>query len=154
MADLSADEHHHPRQGSGNSRRDWFWRSSSSSRLSKARLLTQIYETAGSSIGLPLAPGSPAITMFSMMVAEGRLIRQRDVLEAQALLSENADYNRLCQVPGICPINAMTILSEAGDRRRFAHHRQFLKFCGLDLATHQSGQFHGPPCFPSSTTPG
>ena len=27
--------------------------------------------------------------------------------------------------------------------RRFRHHRQFLKFCGLDLATHQSGTFRG-----------
>ena len=35
----------------------------------------------------------------------------------------------------------MTILAEAGDLRRFAHHRQFLKYCGLDLATHQSSQF-------------
>ena len=96
--------------------------------------------------GLPLELGSPAIAMFRMMVAEGRsLIRQRDVIEAQAhaLLSENADYNRLRQVPGIGPINAMTILAEAGDLRRFGHHRQFLKFCGLDLATHQSGQFRG-----------
>jgi len=115
-------------------------------KVSKARLLADIYETAGSSIGLPLELGSPAIAMFRMMVAEGRsLIRQRDVIEAQAhaLLSENADYNRLRQVPGIGPINAMTILAEAGDLRRFGHHRQFLKFCGLDLATHQSGQFRG-----------
>ena len=115
-------------------------------KVSKARLLADIYETAGSSIGLPLSLDSPAIAMFRMMVAEGRsLIRQRDVIEAQAnaLLSENADYNRLRQVPGIGPINAMTILAEAGDLRRFGHHRQFLKFCGLDLATHQSGQFRG-----------
>ena len=33
--------------------------------------------------------------------------------------------------------------SEAGDLRRFGHHRQFLKFCGLDLATRQSGAFRG-----------
>jgi transposase len=115
-------------------------------KVSKARLLADIYETAGSSIGLPLELSSPAIAMFRMMVAEGRsLIRQRDVIEAQAhaLLSENADYNRLRQVPGIGPINAMTILAEAGDLRRFGHHRQFLKLCGLDLATHQSGQFRG-----------
>jgi transposase len=46
-------------------------------------------------------------------------------------------------IPGIGPINALTILAEAGDLRRFAHHRQFLKFCGLDLATHQSGTFRG-----------
>ena len=37
----------------------------------------------------------------------------------------------------------MTVLAEAGDLRRFRHHRQFLKFCGLDLATYQSGQFRG-----------
>jgi transposase len=46
-------------------------------------------------------------------------------------------------LPGIGPIVALTILAEAGDLRRFRHHRQFLKFCGLDLATHQSGQFRG-----------
>jgi hypothetical protein len=29
----------------------------------------------------------------------------------------------------------MTILAEAGDLRRFQHHRQFLKFCGMDIVT-------------------
>ena len=37
----------------------------------------------------------------------------------------------------------MTILAEACDLRRFDHYRKFLKFCGLDLATHQSGQYRG-----------
>ncbi|RWN96159.1 MAG: IS110 family transposase [Mesorhizobium sp.] len=37
--------------------------------------------------------------------------------------------------PGIGPVNALTIIAEAGDLRRFHHHRQFLKFCGLDLST-------------------
>jgi len=41
--------------------------------------------------------------------------------------------------PGIGPITALVILAEAGDLRRFGHHRQFLKFCGLDLAKCQSG---------------
>lgn len=49
----------------------------------------------------------------------------------------------LKQIPGIGPIHALTILAEAGDLRRFRHHRQFLKFCGLDLATYQSGLFRG-----------
>jgi transposase len=99
-----------------------------------------------SSMGLPVAMGSSAITMFRLVIAEGRsLIRQRDSIEEQAhaALSDNADYQRLRQLPGIGPIIAMTILAEAGDLRRFRHHRQFLKFCGLDLATHQSGQFRG-----------
>jgi transposase len=115
-------------------------------KVAKARLLGDIYETARSSIGLPAALDSPAVSMLRMVIAEGRsLIRQRDAIEdqAHAALVDNADYLRLRQIPGIGPINAMTILAEAGDLRRFRHHRQFLKFCGLDLATYQSGQFRG-----------
>lgn len=115
-------------------------------KVSKARLLGDIYETSRTSIGLPVLMESPSIAMFRMLVAEGRsLIRQRDEIEerAHAALAGNADYQLLRKIPGIGPINAMTILAEAGDLRRFRHHRQFLKFCGLDLATHQSGQFRG-----------
>lgn len=115
-------------------------------KVSKARLLGDIYETAQSSIGLPVAMDSSAVAMFQLVIAEGRsLIRQRDEIEKQAhaALGGNTDYQRLRQLPGIGPIHAMTILAEAGDLRRFRHHRQFLKFCGLDLATHQSGQFRG-----------
>jgi transposase len=115
-------------------------------KVSKARLLGDIYETAQSSIGLPVERDSPAIAMFRMVIAEGRsLIRQRDEIErlAEAVLRDHSDFLRLRQLPGIGPIIAMTILAEAGDLRRFRHHRQFLKFCGLDLATHQSGHFRG-----------
>jgi transposase len=115
-------------------------------KVSKAQLLGDIYETARSSIGLPVTMDSAAITMFRLVVAEGRsLIHQRDAIEhqAHAALVHNPDYRRLRQIPGVGPIIAMTILAEAGDLRRFRHHRQFLKFCGLDLATHQSGQFRG-----------
>jgi len=115
-------------------------------KVSKGRLLGDIYETARCSIGLPVPVDSSAVVMFRMVIAEGRsLIRQRDEIERQAhaALADNADYQRLRQLPGIGPIIAMTVLAEAGDLRRFRHHRQFLKFCGLDLATHQSGQFRG-----------
>ena len=44
-------------------------------------------------------------------------------------------------VPGIGAANSLTILAEAGDLRRFSHHRQFLSFCGLNLSTLQSGKF-------------
>ena len=84
--------------------------------------------------------------MFRLVIGEVRgLIRQRDAIEAAAdtLLSASADYKLLRRIPGIGPINALTILAEAGDLRRFSHHRQFLKFCGLDLATQQSGTFRG-----------
>ena len=111
-------------------------------KVSKARLLGDIYETAQSSIGLPVELDSPAIAMFRMVIAEGRsLIRQRDEIErqAEAVLRDHSDFLRLRQLPGIGPIIAMTILAEAGDLRRFRHHRQFLKFCGLDLATSSIG---------------
>ena len=84
--------------------------------------------------------------MFRLVLAEGRsLSRQRNEIEARAvaLLTDLPDYQLLTTIPGIGPINAMTILAEAGDMRRFRHHRQFLKFCGMDLATVQSGMFRG-----------
>lgn len=115
-------------------------------KVAKAQLLGDIYETAHASIALPVLLDSPAVRMFRMVLAEIRsLIRQRDEIEALAddLLKESADYQRLRKIPGIGPINALSILAEAGDVRRFRHHRQFLKFCGLDLATQQSGAFRG-----------
>lgn len=115
-------------------------------RVSKERLLSDIYDTATSSVGLPVEPDSDAILMFRMVLAEGRsLIEQRNRIEARAveLLSDHPDYRLLCTIPGIGPINALTVLAEAGDLRRFGHHRQFLTFCGMDLATIRSGTFGG-----------
>jgi transposase len=115
-------------------------------KVSKARLINDIYETACMSVALPVPEDSIAVTMFRMVIAQGRsLIQQRDEIEqlAHARLAEHIDYQLLRKIPGIGPINALTILAEAGDLRRFSHHRQFLKFCGLDLATCQSGTFRG-----------
>lgn len=115
-------------------------------KVGKERLLADIYATSARSIGLPVAPDSDAICMFRMILAEGRsLIAQRNEIEARAvaMLKDNADYQLLCTIRGIGPINALTIMAEAGDLRRFQHHRQFLKFCGMDLATIQSGMFRG-----------
>jgi transposase len=115
-------------------------------KVAKARLLADIYDTAASSIALPVAADAHAISMFRLVVAQAlSLIRARDRIEAgaDALLGGHPDYQRLRTIPGIGPIHALTILAEAGDLRRFGHHRQFLKFCGLDLATHQSGRYRG-----------
>ena len=115
-------------------------------KVAKARLLGGIYETAQASIGLPVPPGAPALRMFRLVLAEVRsLIQQRDAVERMAdeLLRESVDYQLLRRIPGVGPITALTILAEAGDLRRFGHHRQFLKFCGLDLATQRSGTFRG-----------
>jgi len=115
-------------------------------KVEKSLLLSDIYETAKASAGFPVAPDSDAIRMFRLMLAEGRsLIRQRNAIEDRAveLLADRPDYLLLRTIPGIGPINALTILAETGDLRRFRHHRQFLKFCGMDLATVQSGMFRG-----------
>jgi len=115
-------------------------------RVSKERLLADIYETAKTTVGLPVDADSDALRMFRLVLAEGRgLIAQRNEIENRsiALLKDDTDYQLLTSIPGIGPINALTILAEAGDLRRFGHHRQFLKFCGMDLATIQSGTFRG-----------
>ncbi len=115
-------------------------------KVSKARVVNDIYETACASIALPIDEDSTAVAMFRMVIAQARtLIQQRNEIEriAHDALATNSDYQLLRMIPGIGPINALTILAEAGDLRRFSHHRQFLKFCGLDLATYQSGIFRG-----------
>ncbi len=72
-------------------------------------------------MGLPVTAQSEAIRMFRLVLAEGRsLIAQRNAIEdrAIALLKDDSDYQLLTTIPGIGPINALTILAEAGDLRR------------------------------------
>jgi transposase len=105
-----------------------------------------LYATASSSVGLPVALDSIAVQMYRLVIAEyAHLTELRDSIEqeANAQLQDNTDYICLRSIPGVGPIVALIVLAEGGDLRRFRHHRQFLKFCGLDLATHQSGQSRG-----------
>ena len=86
-------------------------------KVSKERLLSDTYATAVDSVGLPVEPDSDAVRMFRLVLAEGRsLVRQRNEIEARAieLLSDLSDYQLLTTIPGLGPINAMTILAEAG----------------------------------------
>ena len=115
-------------------------------KVNKKSFLSDIYETARESVALPVPIDSAAIAMFRLVIMQMRqLIQHRDAIEAETLqrVGEHEDFQRLRQIPGIGPIHALTILAEAGDLRRFDHYRQFLKFCGFNLATHQSGQFRG-----------
>ena len=115
-------------------------------KVAKERILIDIFLTAQSSVGLPVEENSEAVAMLRFVLRQLLTLCQlRATIEERAddLLSSNEDYQRLRRIPGIGPISALTILAEAGDLRRFSHHRQFLKFCGLDLATEQSGQFRG-----------
>jgi len=115
-------------------------------KIHKTELLASIYAAAENSIALPVAAHSAAIAMFRLVLEEYRgLGRLRDSVaqQAAAALADNPDRRRLMTVPGVGPITALTILAEAGNLRRFAHYRQFLKFCGMNLSTQQSGRFRG-----------
>jgi transposase len=111
-------------------------------RVHKQAKIAEIYALAADSIGLPVAPDSPAMATFRLQLERYLQLtetRRRIEVQAEHLLADRHDYRRLRSIPGVGPIIALVILAEAGDLRRFRHHRQFLKFCGLDLAKIQSG---------------
>jgi transposase len=115
-------------------------------KVNKTALLAEIYATAQRSVGVPVERDSSAIAMFRLVLEEYLgLSRVRDTIASRAatVLAGSADSRRLMTIPGIGPAIALMILAEAGDLRRFAHYRQFLTFCGMNLATHQSGRFRG-----------
>lgn len=116
------------------------------SKHSKRAMLDSFYDAAANSVGIRVSSDSQAVAMFRLMLREHLdLSSKRAELEelAHSILKDNSNYKILRSVPGIGPIIALTILAEAGDLRRFAHERQFLKYCGLDLSTQQSGGFRG-----------
>ncbi len=112
----------------------------------KTRWLSDFYETAKNSVGLPVGETTAAMTMFRMVLMEYldccKLRSQIEEL-ASRTLAAHPDYLHLQTVPGIGPVLALLILAEGGDLRRFSHYRKFLKYCGLDLCTEQSGKFKG-----------
>ncbi|TDM05091.1 MAG: IS110 family transposase [Ideonella sp. MAG2] len=115
-------------------------------RVRRVAKLTEIWESCADSGALPHDPQSIAVQTFVFTLRHYQhLSEMRDQLEAQAqtMLARDADYAHLMSLPGIGPIIAMTILAEAGNLRRFGHHRQFLKYCGFDLAKSQSGVHRG-----------
>lgn len=115
-------------------------------KVNKTQFLSDFYETAQNSIGIPIEKDSVSMQMFQLALEEViSLEKKRKNLEKQAdhFLGKSKDYQLLKSIPGVGPIIALTILAESGDLRRFKHHRQYLKFCGFDLSTQQSGQFKG-----------
>lgn len=115
-------------------------------KVNKRAKLEEIYELAGKTIALPISPKSFAVQTFRLQLDRYLSLNQlRNQLEtwAQEVMEENEDAQLLQTIPGIGPVLALMILAEAGDLRRFGHHRQFLKFCGLDLAKCQSGAWRG-----------
>jgi len=115
-------------------------------KFDRTRWLSDFYESARTSIGVPILERSTSIAMFRFVLSEYlHACEIRERLQAQALerLGDNPDFQRLQTIPGIGPILALTIMAESGDLRRFGHYRQYLKYCGLDLCTDQSGRSRG-----------
>lgn len=115
-------------------------------KTAKQRFLVELYEMAQQSIALPLETGALELTPFRLQLERyQQLTAHRNSLEgfAHGLLKDNQDYLRLRTIPGVGPIIGLIILAESGDLRRFAHHRQYLAFCGFSLSGSQSGEFRG-----------
>lgn len=115
-------------------------------KVEKTAKLTEIWQMAEHSAALPHAPDCLAVETFRVSLRQAQHLNElRRSLEqcAQEVLTSNKDYEQLISLPGIGPIIALTVLAEVGDIRRFAHHRQFLKYCGFDLAKLQSGSQRG-----------
>ena len=106
-------------------------------KVNKRAKLEEMWEMAGATAALPTLPSSLAVETFRITLRRYQELNTlRADLEARAelALAANADFAHLKTLPGIGSVLAMTILAEAGDLRRFGHHRQFLKYCGFDLA--------------------
>ena len=96
-------------------------------KVTKRALLAEIYTAAQRSFGVPAAHDSTAIAMFRLVLEQYLVLyqlREHSATQAAILLGDAPDSRRLMTVPGIGPANALTILAEAGDLRRFRHHRQ------------------------------
>lgn len=121
-------------------------RETGGSKRDKTRWLSDYYETARNSVGLPVEEDTAAMAMFRLVLTEYlnccKLRSQIEELASQRL-ADHPDSLHLQTIPGIGPILALLILAEGGDLRRFSHYRKFLKYCGLDLCTEQSGKFRG-----------
>jgi len=116
-------------------------------KVRKREWMEELYGLAQHSIGLPIGLESLSVQTFRMQLERYKaLIHQRDALEgmAESMLASDSDFALLKTIPGIGSVLAMVILAESGDLRRFGHHRQYLKFCGMDLAKNQSGASRGP----------
>ena len=109
-----AGQHHRADQGGSSWRPPGTWSAARSPRHSSAG--RYLRDGAVVDRHCRCRPDAPAIRMFRLVIAEARsLIRQRDEIEAQAeaLLACDADAARLRQIPGIGPINALTIIGRS-----------------------------------------
>jgi len=87
---------------------------------------------------------SPADTSVSFFIdsywSEIRLLEQLEVQLARMLL--RSPYATLVSLPYIGLITTAILVSEAGDIRRFANPKKFVKYCGFRFSKEQSGDMN------------
>ena len=71
-----------------------------------------------------------------------RAIQRMDKAIAEAVAADaqlRRDVARLCTIPGVGMVTAVTVLAELGDLRRFSSSRQVTAFAGVSPHQHMSG---------------
>lgn len=112
----------------------------------KSRILLEIHRLACNTVALPVDLNGSGVETFRLQLRRYLDLNQdRESLNdlSERVLANNKDYQILISMPGIGPVNALTILAEGGDLRRFAHYKQFLSYCGFSLCKSQSGMSKG-----------
>jgi transposase len=118
-------------------------------KVDKARWLADFYDTASTSLGLPVSEASEAMRMFRIVLEEYRalcLLRKRLEADVVTRLAHQPDFIRLQTLPGIGPILAMIILAEARDLRRWlcAAVSQILRLRSVHRAVGPISWDHAP----------
>ncbi|NDC23808.1 MAG: IS110 family transposase, partial [Proteobacteria bacterium] len=86
-------------------------------KVAKEVFLSDFFETAKNSIGIPVLEDSESLVMFRLVLQEAlALCEKRQQLEDRAheFLKQDPQYKILRSIPGIGPIIALTIIAESG----------------------------------------
>jgi transposase len=88
-----------------------------------------------------------ARSLVARMLAQQWLELAAHIAEVEAaiadLFQDDADGQRLQEIPGVAPQGAATIRAELGDVNRFTRVEAVVAYAGLDPRTYQSGAFVG-----------
>jgi transposase len=96
---------------------------------------------------LPTESGTLALDylLSSYQTTRTQVLQVTKNIRHQVKLNYSDIYKRLITVPGIGPINAMSLIAEIGDMSRFKSCKHLASFVGLVPRSHQSGS-KDPKC--------
>ena len=109
----------------------------SPSGLRKGSFFTGLRELAKDSIGVPDYPTSSFKYTIQMMLFFQGLFKE--IKTNMGLCLKKTPYYQLINEYGYGAITLAAIVGEVGDVRRFANHKKFVRYCGLDVSQAESG---------------